>query len=67
MRWFCAIARARLHDIPQALFHVGGLASIHDGGISCLPAAVLTSQLDFPHFCLPACLLGWLLASMPPR
>jgi hypothetical protein len=56
-----------LHDIVQALFHAGELASFHAGVISCLPVVVPAGQKDFRLFCLPACTLGGFLAIMPSR
>jgi hypothetical protein len=56
-----------LHDIVQALFHAGESVSFHASTILCLSVAVRARQADFTLFCLPVCLLGRFLASMPSR
>jgi hypothetical protein len=58
---------ARLQASAQALFHAGGLAFFHACSKACLPAGVHACQRDYMLSRLPACLLGWFLASMPSR
>jgi hypothetical protein len=54
-----------LQASAQALFHAGGLAFFHACSMACLPVGVHARQKDYMLYRLPACLLGWFLASMP--